>query len=87
MNEPVPFTSPIAPLITRYLAMKRALGRSAVTLAYTLRYLDRFLVSRHAADLTRETFMAWNESMTCAAVEHALGATPRRLSPVPVSPA
>jgi integrase/recombinase XerD len=64
MKEPVAFTSPIGPLITRYLAMKRALGRSAVTMAYTLRYIDRFLASRHAADLTRETFTAWNESMT-----------------------
>ena len=64
MKEPVAFTSPIGPLITRYLAMKRALGRSAVAMAYTLRYIDRFLASRHAADLTRETFTAWNESMT-----------------------
>jgi len=62
MKEPA-FTSPIGPLITRYLAMKRALGRSAVTMAYNLRYIDRFLASRHA-DLTRETFTAWNESMT-----------------------
>ena len=64
MKELAAFTSPIGPLITRYLAMKRALGRSAVTMAYTLRYIDRFLASRHAADLTRETFTAWNESMT-----------------------
>ena len=66
MKEPMAFTSPIGPLITRYLAMKRALGRSAVTMAYTLRYIDRFLASHHAADLTltRETFTAWNESMT-----------------------
>src|SRR5512140_133568 len=64
MKEPVAFTSPIGPLITRYLAMKRALGRSAITMAYTLRYIDRFLASHHAADLSRETFTAWNESMT-----------------------
>lgn len=51
MKELAAFTSPIGPLITRYLAMKRALGRSAVTIAYTLRYIDRFLASRHAADL------------------------------------
>jgi integrase/recombinase XerD len=57
------FTSPIGPLITRYLAMKRASGRRAVGLAYIFRYLDRFLVSSHAADLTRETFLAWSESM------------------------
>jgi integrase/recombinase XerD len=57
------FTSPIGPLLTRYLALKRALGRRAVSMAYILRYLDRFLVSCHAADLTRETFTAWGESM------------------------
>jgi integrase/recombinase XerD len=57
------FTSPIGPLITRYLAMKRALGRRAVSMAYIFRYLDRFLVSSHAVDLTRETFLAWSESM------------------------
>jgi len=64
MKEPAVFTSPIGPLITRYLAMKRALGRSAVTMAYTLRYIDGFLTSHHATDLTAETFTAWNESMT-----------------------
>jgi integrase/recombinase XerD len=66
------FTSPIAPLITRYLAVKRALGRRAVSLAYTLRYVDRFLVSSGAADLTRESFHAWSESMA------SLSATCRR---------
>ena len=64
MKEPEAFTSSIGPLITRYLAMKRALGRRAVTMAYTLRYIDRFLTSCGAADLTRETFATWSESMT-----------------------
>jgi integrase/recombinase XerD len=64
MKESEAFTSSIGPLITRYLAMKRALGRRAVTLAYTFRYIDRFLASCRAADLTRETFAAWSESMT-----------------------
>jgi integrase/recombinase XerD len=58
------FTSPIGPLITRYLARKRASGRRAVSMAYIFRYLDRFLVSIDAADLTRETFLAWSESMS-----------------------
>ena len=57
------FTSPIGPSITRYLAMKRALGRSAVQMAYIFRYLDRFLVSYRAADLNCEAFTAWGESM------------------------
>jgi integrase/recombinase XerD len=63
VKEPATFTSPIGPLITRYLAMKRASGRRAVAMAYIFRYLDHFLVSCHASDLTRETFRAWSESM------------------------
>jgi site-specific recombinase XerD len=63
MKQPETFTSPIGPLITRYLALKRALGRRAVSMAYILRHLDRFLVSCQAADLTRESFSAWGESM------------------------
>ncbi len=72
MKQPETFTSPIGPLMTRYLALKRALGRRAVSTAYILRYLDRFLVLCHAADLTRETFTAWGESMA------SLRATTRR---------
>ncbi len=63
MNESTTYTSPIGPLITRYLAMKRASGRRAVDMAYIFRYLDRFLVSCQSSDLTREAFLAWNESM------------------------
>jgi integrase len=33
-------------------------------MAYIFRRLDRFLISCRAADLTRETFTAWGESMT-----------------------
>jgi integrase len=58
------FQSAIGPLITRYLAVKRALGRHAVAIAYILRALDRFLVSCSGSDLTRETFNVWAESMT-----------------------
>ena len=64
MNESTTFTSAIGPLITRYLAMKRASGRRTVYLAYIFRYLDRFLVSSDASDLTREMFQAWSESMS-----------------------
>jgi len=59
------FTSPMGPLIARYLALKRALGRRAVDTAYIFRYLDRFLISCHATDLSREAFTAWAESMAC----------------------
>jgi integrase/recombinase XerD len=63
MTEAVAFMSSIAPLLNRYLLLKRALGRQAFDTAYILRYLDQFLMSCHDADLTRETFAAWNESM------------------------
>jgi len=64
MNVDETFQSAIGPLIARYLTIKRALGRRAVSMAYILRSLDRFLVSSGASDLTRETFTAWAESMT-----------------------
>jgi integrase/recombinase XerD len=63
MNEPNMFASPIGPLIARYLAVKRALGRRAVAMTYIFRYLDRFLASCGASDLTHEAFTAWGESM------------------------
>lgn len=63
MNESRTFSSAIGPFITRYLTMKQASGRRAVDLAYIFQYLDRFLVSCQALDLTRETFQAWSDSM------------------------
>jgi integrase/recombinase XerD len=66
MNADETFHSAIGPLITRYLTIKRALGRRAVSIAYILRRLDRFLVSNGATDLTREIFTAWADSMTSA---------------------
>jgi len=63
VNDSTTFTSAIGPFIMRYLAMKRASGRRADSLAYIFRYLDRFLVSCDASDLTREMFQAWSESM------------------------
>jgi integrase/recombinase XerD len=54
--------SGIAPTITDYLALKRALGRRFLGEAYVLRGLDRFLASRapHGAVLTAESFAAWS---------------------------
>ncbi len=49
------FTSCIAPIAARYLAVKRALGRKAVSIEYHLRRLDRFLASHHFVELTRES--------------------------------
>ncbi len=59
MTAPVEFASVLAPLITRYLDLKRALGRRADSLPYVLARLDRFLASRNAKDLNQETFAAW----------------------------
>jgi len=64
MKQPHAFTSPIGPLMARYIAVKRTLGRRADQAEYILQRLDRFLISCHADDLTRETFTAWGESMT-----------------------
>lgn len=63
MTAPEIFTSPMGPFITRYLALKRALGRKAVGMAYIFRYLDGFLVARGAVDLNRDLFSAWSEAM------------------------
>jgi site-specific recombinase XerD len=57
------FTSCIAPIAVRYLAVKRALGRKAANIEYHLHRLDRFLVSHHFGELTRESFGAWCQSL------------------------
>ena len=72
MTAPVVFASVLGPLIRRYLDLKRALGRRADSLQYVLAQLDRFLASRDAQDLDRETFAAW-----CSCFEH-LAANTRR---------
>jgi len=59
------YRSSIGPLISRYLIVKRALGRHGDTTAYILQRLDRFLISCRMPDLTCETFTAWAESMAC----------------------
>lgn len=53
------FTSPIAPVITRYLNLKTALGRRYTVERNFLRSLDAFLVAVGAIDLTAETFDRW----------------------------
>lgn len=72
MRRPDPFQSRLGPILARYVAVKRALGRRGDGVEHVLRYLDRFLVSRQAEDLTRETFGAWADSMT-----HLSGTTRR----------
>lgn len=63
-------TSSIGPQIVRYVAFKHALGRKAISIAYVLRGLDRFLTSCDGGDLSRETFAAWSKSL-----EHLHAAT------------
>jgi site-specific recombinase XerD len=53
----------MAPLIARYLGVKRALGRKADTIEYQLWRLDRFLASHNFVELTRETFAEWCQSL------------------------
>jgi integrase len=72
MTAPVVFASVLGPIITRYLALKRALGQRADSPQYILSRLDRFLASHDAKDLDQETFTAW-----CLSVAH-LAANTRR---------
>ncbi len=58
------FTSPLAPVILRYLALKTALGRGYATERQFLRALDTFLVADTAADLTPEGFERWCQTHT-----------------------
>jgi integrase/recombinase XerD len=65
MTGPRPFVSALAPVISRHLNLKRALGRRGDTEAYIFSRLDRFLAEHHAEDLTADTFAAW-----CASLAH-----------------
>ena len=59
MNTSPAFASPLAPVITRYLDLKIALGRRYATERRLFRGLDAFLVAERAADLTPEVFERW----------------------------
>jgi integrase/recombinase XerD len=59
MNTPPVFASSLAPVITRYLDLKIALGRRYATERRLFRGLDAFLVAEHAAELTPEVFERW----------------------------
>lgn len=58
-----PFTSTLAVPIAAYLRLKEALGRRYAVERAILRALDRFL-SDAQADLTADTFRAWEASLT-----------------------
>lgn len=64
----IQFSSFLEPVITRYLAVKRALGRSANVMEYILYRFDRFLVSQQATELTSEVFSSWSSSMKMLSV-------------------
>jgi integrase/recombinase XerD len=53
------FTSALAPVLTRYLALKTALGRGYATERQFFRSLDTFMVADGATDLTPEVFDRW----------------------------
>ena len=53
------FSSPLAPVITRYLDLKVALGRCCTVERAVLRSIDAFLVADGAKDLTSDSFRRW----------------------------
>ena len=63
--------SAIGPVIVRYIALKRSLGRRAGSAEPILAQVDRFL--GQAVDLTRETFAAW-----CSSIEPLAASTRRQ---------
>lgn len=73
MSAPVQFASVLGPVITRYLNLKRALGRRADDLQYILAQFDRFLAFCSAKDLDQETFAAW-----CCSLAHVTANTRRQ---------
>ena len=61
MTGAPPFLSVLAPVLARYVNLKRSLGRRFATATRTLQSLDRFLhnASHTYSDLTAEAFRAW----------------------------
>ena len=59
------FLSPLGPAATRFLALKRALGRGYTQEEAILRALDGFLAAQvpGPADLTATTFAAWGQTL------------------------
>jgi hypothetical protein len=53
------FASRLAPVLERYVEMKRALGRKFDSATHVLQSLDRMLVKRGFPDLDRAAFDAW----------------------------
>jgi integrase/recombinase XerD len=68
------FSSALAPVLVRYVDLKRALGRRFQNPAHTLKSLDRFLrkQSKKYPDLNAAAFQAW-----CQTHEHVTSGTRR----------
>ena len=64
MDTTAEFVSPLAPVITRYLSLKTALGRGYRTERQIFRGLDAFLAVDHTTDLTLDVFERWCLSQT-----------------------
>jgi len=64
MNTCSTFTSPLAPVITRYLDLMSALGRGYATERRLFHLLDTLLVAAPAAELTPEVFARWCQTQT-----------------------
>ena len=66
MSTHRPFTSHLAPVFARYLALKQALGRKYAVERDVLAHLDRFLAVQPPArsDLTAESFALWCVTLT-----------------------
>ena len=63
MSGNLEFCSPLAPVITRYLDLKTALGRRFSGERATLQSLDVFLATDAAEDLTLDSFLRWTRSL------------------------
>ena len=53
------FSSRLAPVLERYVEMKRALGRKFDSATHILRSLDRLLAKGRFSDLNGEVFDSW----------------------------
>ena len=65
MSTHSPLTSPVAPVLTRFLALKTALGRDYARERAVLEALDAFLAghSPRPTDLTPATFTQWGQTL------------------------
>jgi integrase len=65
MSAPRLLTSPLAPVLTRFLALKTALGRDYARERDVLRALDAFLAADPPgpADLTPDSFIRWGHTL------------------------